>query len=343
MKDLVTRLTRADRNWLALAALLFIGLAVLPIGLEAYNLATVRDVMIFSLFAVSLDLFWGRSGILSFGHATFFGLGAYGMATATVTLQLPPGIGSIVGLACGVGAATVLALGIAYFLIRGGVRGAYFTIITLALSLLAQQIAVGWSDVTGGDSGIIGVPALHIGRIELGGATSQFYLAWAVLLVTTVVAWAVLRGRHGVVLRAIEDSEVKVETLGYSSSLYLIVLFTLSAMVAALAGALYSTMTGFVTPDLIGLILSTEVIMWVATGGRGALLGAIVGTIVVSQLQQRISSIDTALWPMFMGFFFIAMIFLFPDGLLSLGQRLVGLLRRKTTAHRTPPATEIAP
>ena len=87
-------------------------------------------------------------------------------------------------------------------------------------------------------------------------------------------------------------------------------------------------MTGFVAPDMLGLILSTEVIMWVATGGRGLILGAIVGTIVVSELQQRISSVDTKLWPMFMGLFFIAMVFLFPDGLLSVVWRVGALWRR---------------
>ncbi len=315
-------------TWLAGAAVLFVGLALAPTGVGAYDLASIRDIMLFALFAVSLDLFWGRTGILSFGHATFFGIGAYGMAIATVKLGLPAGIGSIVGLGLGTALAALLAFGVGYFLIRGGVRGAYFTITTLALSLIAQQTAVGWSSVTGGDSGLIGVPALGYGELQLTDPIAQFYVVWGVLLTVSLGAWAVLRGRHGLVLKMIEDNEVKAETMGYSTSLYLIGLFTLSATVAALAGALYATMTGFVAPDMLGLILSTEVIMWVATGGRGLILGAIVGTIVVSELQQRISSIDTKLWPMFMGLFFIAMVFLFPDGLLSVVWRVGALLRR---------------
>jgi len=321
-------LSSSDATWLAGAAVLFVGLAVVPVSVGDYDLATIRDIMLFALFAVGLDLFWGRSGILSFGHATFFGVGAYGMAIATVKLGLPGGFGSIVGLGLGTALASLLAFGVGYFLIRGGVRGAYFTITTLALSLIAQQTAVGWSSVTGGDSGLIGVPALGYDELRFSDPIAQFYLVWGVLLAVSLGAWSVLRGRHGLVLKMIEDNEVKAETLGYSTSLYLIVLFTLSATVAALAGALYATMTGFVAPDMLGLILSTEVIMWVATGGRGLILGAIVGTIVVSELQQRISSVDTKLWPMFMGLFFIAMVFLFPDGLLSVVWRVGALFRR---------------
>jgi ABC-type branched-subunit amino acid transport system permease subunit len=321
MKNHKHPLGRNDKIWLTAAAFLFIGLAVIPTVLSGNTVTSLRDILLFALFAVALDFFWGRSGILSFGHATFFGLGAYGMAIATVTLGIPANARTIVGLGLGVGFAAVLAFGIGYFLIKGGVRGVYFTITTLALSLIAQQIAVGWSSVTGGDSGLIGVPALQVGGLILSDPSVQYYFACGLLLIIAVTTWAILRGRHGLVLKAIEDNEIKAETLGYATSTHLIALFTLSAVVAALAGSLYAAMTGFVAPDMIGLVLSTEVIMWVALGGRGLILGSIVGTIIVWQLQQRISSWDTTLWPMFMGLFFIAMVFLFPNGLLSLRWR----------------------
>ena len=321
-------LTRPDMIWLITATVIFVGLALAPVTVGDYDIGSLRDIMLFAVFAVSLDIFWGRSGILSFGHATFFGVGAYGMAMATMKFDVPAGVAPIVGLGLGTGLAALLAFGVGYFLIKGGVRGAYFTITTLALSLIAQQTGVGWSSVTGGDSGLIGIPALGYGEWQLTDPTAQFYVAWGMLLVISVGAWAVLRGRHGLVLKMIEDNEVKAETLGYSSSTYLVTLFTISATIAALAGALYATMTGFVAPDMMGLILSTEVIMWVATGGRGVILGAIVGTIVVTELQQRISTIDSKLWPMFMGLFFIGMVFLFPDGLLSVASRIRGLFRK---------------
>jgi branched-chain amino acid transport system permease protein len=107
------------------------------------------------VFALSLDYLWGKTGTLSFGHATFFGLGAYGMAIVTIKLGVPPVAGSPLGLLAGVLLAAVVALVVGYFLIFGGVRGAYFTIVTLALTTIAQHVAIGWSAVTGGDSGLI--------------------------------------------------------------------------------------------------------------------------------------------------------------------------------------------
>ena len=106
-------------------------------------------------------------------------------------------------------------------------------------------------------------------------------------------------------------------------------------MLAALAGGIYATATGFVAPDMIALLLSTEVIMWVAVGGRGTLFGPFIGTYVVWNLEQEISSIDSKLWPLFVGLFFIAMVFLFPDGILTVFERLRRLGRRLTAKERT--------
>ena len=115
---------------------------------------------------------------------------------------------------------------------------------------------------------------------------------------------------------------MKAQTLGHNTSLILLVMFVASAVIGALAGAIYVTATGFVAPDMIGLILSTEVIMWVAVGGLGSLIGAALGAMLVWYLQQQISSISTSLWPLFLGCFFVLMVFLFPDGLPALGERV---------------------
>lgn len=300
-------------------------LASLPFWAGAYNIATIRDVLLFGLFALSLDFLWGRTGILSFGHAAFFGLGAYGMAIVTIKLGLDPTSASLLGLLGGTGLAMLAALVVGYFLIFSGVRGTYLTIVTLALTVIAQHIAIGWSEVTGGDSGLIGVPPL---TFELFGwryalfDPSHFY--WFVLLLASIVLlvlWRVLSGRYGHILTAIEDNELRARTIGHHTDRHLLTVFVVSAGIAGLAGAIYATGTGFVAPDMIGLMLSTEVIMWVAVGGRGTLVGPFIGAFVVWWLQQKISSIDTKLWPMFIGLFFIAMVFLFPNGVMSLGER----------------------
>jgi urea transport system permease protein len=290
---------------------------------DFYTLMILRDALVFGLFALALDFLWGRTGQLSFGHATFFGLGAYAVAITTTSLGIANA--TLLGLLIGVLVSGAVALVFGYFLIFAGVRGPYFTIMTLALTVIAYHIAIAWVPVTRGDSGITGVQPLSvsIGPWEYIVVHPQvgLWVALAILLIVLLTMWLVVRGRYGRLLKAIEDNELRASTLGYNTPLHLVGVFTISGMIAGLAGGLYATFSGYVAPDLIGLLLSTKVIIWVAIGGRGTLLGPIIGAVVVLQLEREISSIDTSLWPLFMGAFFIAMVFLFPDGFVGLAQR----------------------
>jgi ABC-type branched-subunit amino acid transport system permease subunit len=298
-----------------IAIVVMAALALLPFVSEGYVLSNWRDVMLLALFALSLDLFWGRTGILSFGHATFFGLGAYGMAIATTRFGIDPAWASLAGLGVGVGVAVLVATVVGYFMIYGGVRGAYFTIVTLAMTIVANNIAIGWSSVTGGDSGLIGVPPFQAFGVTFSSPVMSFWFVLCILAFCLFGTIRVMNGRTGLVLAAIRDSEVKAETLGYRTPLILLTTFVASAAMAALAGAIYATGTGFVAPDMIALLLSTEVIIWVAVGGSGSLIGAVIGTVVVWHLQQKISSISIAAWPIAIGSFFILLVLVFPKGL----------------------------
>lgn len=329
-----TRRRRALRPSMLIAIVLLLALLVLPLFLSGYMLSNYRDIILLGLFALSLDIFWGRTGILSFGHATFFGLGAYGMAIATTRFGIDPHWVSLAGLLVGVGLAALVALVVGYFILYGGVRGAYFTIVTLALTLIANQIAVGWSSVTGGDSGLIGVPPFSILGFSFGDPVASYYLALGLLGVCLPGALLVMQGRLGSVLAAIQDNEVKVRTLGYRTQFILLMTFVVSAAMAGLAGAVYATGTGFVAPDLIALLLSTEVIIWVAVGGSGTLTGAVIGTFIVWQLQQKVSSISSSAWPIFIGSFFILLVLVFPKGLPAFIMEKARLLRKKERAGR---------
>jgi branched-chain amino acid transport system permease protein len=298
-----------------IALVVMAALAMLPLVSQGYVLSGWRDVMLLALFALSLDLFWGRTGILSFGHATFFGLGAYGMAISTTRFGLDPQWASLAGLGLGIGLAMLVAALVGYFMIYGGVRGAYFTIVTLAMTIVANNIAIGWSSVTGGDSGLVGVPPLTLFGVTFASPEMSFWLAFAVLGLCLMASLRVMNGHAGLVLSAIRDSEVKAETLGYRTPLILLATFVASAAMAGLAGAIYATGTGFVAPDMIALLLSTEVIIWVAVGGSGSLVGAVIGTVVVWHLQQKISSLSVAAWPIVIGSFFILLVLVFPKGL----------------------------
>jgi urea transport system permease protein len=309
-------------------------LSACPLWVDGYQLGVLRDGLIFALLALSLDFLWGKGGILSFGQGAFFGLGAY--AVAILGPMDPAGNGFLAGLAGGLALAAVIAAVVGYFLLYGGVRGPYLTIVTLALSLVAQRIATGWADVTGGDAGLLGAPPPGVAfgetSLSLTAATGQYILVVAVLLLALAGVWAWCSGRRGRVLAAIQDNELKARSLGHDTAGQLLAIFVLSAGLAALAGALYASVSGFVAPDLVGLLLSTQVIVWVAAGGRGTLLGPIVATVVILRLQTEVSSISYTLWPMVLGAFFIALVFLFPEGVLPFLLRIFWRLAPRSAA-----------
>lgn len=302
----------SDRHFLIAVA----GVAVISVLFSFWiDVSYLRDIAVFALLALSLDLFWGRTGILSFGHAAFFGLGAYGMAITTVYGMPPEGIASVVGMLAGVSLAGLVALVVGYFLIYGNVRGAFFTIVTMAMALVAQYIAIGWSKVTGGDSGLVGVPALGVGSYVVMSPMVEYILISLVLLAAVMLAWWLMRGKKGLVFAALTENELKAQTMGYNTAVHLLGMFVVSAMLAGVAGAFYAAFNGFVAPDMIGLLLSTEIIIWVAIGGAGTLIGPVVGAALVWYAQQQLSSISTAYWPLAMGLLFILSVFLLPQGL----------------------------
>ena len=331
-------------EWKTLPTILFVLVLLMlcfyPKWADVYALFVLRDIFIFGLFALAVDLLWGKTGLLSFGHATFFGIGAYGISIISTTLD--PAYGSIVGLLGGVGAAAAVAAIFGYFVLYGGVRGPVFAIATLALGLIAGHVTVSWAKVTGGDMGLVGVPSLGIEllgtRYALADPLVQYYFSLATVATAFIILWAVCRGHYGRVLNAIQDNELRAKGLGYNTNWHLLVVLVLSASLAALAGSLYSGMQNYAGLDLVGLILSTEVLVWVAVGGRGTLFGPLIGVFVVMQLRSEISSIDHRLWPVVLGVFFIGAVFLFPRGLLSLldmGTKLVRKWYIQAQSRRT--------
>ncbi len=305
---------------LAASGLALIVVCVAPLIVGIYAASLLRDAMLFALLALALDFLWGKAGVLSFGHATFFGAGAYGAAIISTRFGLDPATGSWLGLVIGIGIAVAIALVVGYFLIFGGVRGSYFTIVTLALAVISEHVIVGWSEVTGGDAGLLGIPPLHFPSARGMAPLPPEGLYWfvvAVVTVVTAVLYRLCQGRYGSILQAIDDNEQRAQALGHNTSGHLLVVFVGSAAVAGLGGALYASAVGFVAKDVVGLILSTQVIIWVAIDGRGTLIGPIVATVAVLWLEQKVSSLNVQLWPLFMGGLFILAVFVFPQGLLS--------------------------
>ena len=333
MADLAPAAPRTGRSRLPVAMIVLVVALVCaaPLIVGAYAASLLRDAMLFSLLALALDYLWGKTGVLSFGHATFFGAGAYGAAIVSTKFGLDPVVGSWLGLAAGIAVAISIALIVGYFLIFGGVRGSYFTIVTLALAVISEYVIVGWSEMTGGDAGLLGIPPLFFpsadGMAPLSAEALYWFVVAVVCAVAALLSWG-CRGRYGSILKAIEDNELRAQALGHNTSLHLLLVFVGSAAIAALGGALYASAVGFVAKDVVGLVLSTQVIIWVAIGGRGTLIGPILATIFVLWLEQEVSSINVQFWPLFMGGLFILTVFVFPDGVLRKVEQLVARARK---------------
>ncbi len=313
---------------------------ILPLCLGPYLLSTVRDALIMGLLALSYDLLWGRAGVLTLGHTAFFGLGAYGFAVATVQFGQTAAFGLITGLVCAMAVAVVLG----YFLLFAGVRLHFFAIISMAVLIIAQQLATSWQSVTGGDTGILGIPGLSFSlaghTLDLSGAGGSWYTVAAALAVLLIATWLVCRSRYGKVLAAIATNEWRAKACGYHTSGHLLLVFVASAGLAAVAGTLMAACSGVVAPDVFSPVLATEVILWVAIGGRGTLGGPVLAAIVLTLLKHTVSSVSTDGWPLLLGALFLGCVLFLPNGVrlggLIVGMHRLGRIRQgRSHLHRT--------
>jgi urea transport system permease protein len=314
-------LTQAEKPFLIAVSVLALFLGLYPAWVDSYSLSLLRDVLILSVFALSLDFLWGKTGLLCFGHSVFFGIGAYTMSLLMLKSNLSSGLCLIAALGASSGVAAIVG----YFLIFAGVRRQYFVIVTLALAMIGQQIVISFSDLTGGDAGLIDIPPLNVtfaGSEFVFADLSYYYLGLIMALVVMLGLWLATRGNYGKILKSILFNEYRAQTLGHNTSLHLLSAFTLSALLAGLSGAIFIVPQGIITPDSIGPVLATEVIVWVAVGGRGTLLGPMIGCFLVVRMRQEISSVSNTLWPLILGVFFVLMVFVFPDGIITIFRRL---------------------
>lgn len=286
--------------------------------------------LILSMFAISVDLVWGYTGILTFGHAAFYGAGAYLMATLTTAVGTS-GIG-YAGLVLAVLLPGGAGLAIAGVLFYRGIDEEYFTILTLAIALIASQVATSWTSVTGGFNGITGVPPLELGipGVAMTPVTgvSFYYLALFALVCVSLFARRIVTSPFGTTLEAINHNEAKATALGYDTTRHKTLIFGLSAGIAGFAGALYASYSGFVSPPVVGFVLSTEALIWVLIGGRGTVVGAIAGTIFLTLFENMISGALLFSWTLLLGVVLIVIVLAFPGGIVGLlalvGDRLTG-------------------
>lgn len=302
-----------------LAVALFVAMFYVPYLVTGYPVFILPQYMLFGVLALTLCLLWGFGGMVSFGQGAFFALGAYALG---ITLQRVEGsasswLGLLLALVVG---ATVAGV-IGYFLFSADVRDSYFVLVTLAISTIVFVIANSQSDLTGGFNG------MFVERVTFplpGGASlstvsdlAAYYTVFAFTLLAYLGFRLLQSSPFGRVLVSIRENEDRTRALGYNTALYKTCAFAVSGGVAALAGALYATDAGFVSPSLGGVLFSTGVVVWVAVGGREYYVGALIGAIVISVLSNVLNSLIPEYWQLLLGVLFVLVIVFFPRGLIG--------------------------
>jgi ABC-type branched-subunit amino acid transport system permease subunit len=288
-----------------------------------YIVYILPQYMTFGVLAMSLALLWGFTGILSFGQAGFFAIGGYAVGLL-MSMSLPVN-GFYLGLLVAAASGAVIAGLIGYFLFSAGVRDAYFVLVTLALSIVVEQIAVSQSQWTGGWNGMFLMrPTLTFFGLsyELFDDTTVYYAVLIFVLLAYVALYRFTRSAAGKIVVGIRENEMRMVSLGVSATFYKTLVFAISGVVACLAGSIYGVHSGFVSPSLGGVLFSTEVVVWVAIAGRSSLIGALLGGIVVSSLSNFLSAITPAYWQLVLGFIFIVAIAYFRGGVAGAIERL---------------------
>ena len=304
-------------RWLGGAALL--ALAVAPWVLARHQLSILTDLLIFGLFALSLDLIMGYTGMVSFGHSAFFGLGMYGAAAALLTVK-PPSLW--LAILYGLVGAGIVAMFVAFFSTR--LREIYFSITTLVFSQIFYVIIFTATELTGGENGLtFRQPRLGLPFME-GVAFTGNTLHWFVLAVVTLSYLALRRvtqSPFGKVLQAIKENEPRTRAIGYHVERYKIVAVMLSGLFAGLAGVLYAIQNKFAAPDFVFFVISGEVVIFNVMGGMGTLVGPILGAAFFFLLREGFSRFFTEYYLIPVGVIFTAMVIFVPQGFLGAFRR----------------------
>jgi branched-chain amino acid transport system permease protein len=291
----------------AIAAVLFL----MPLGLGDYWSYQLALYYLYAIAALGLGLCWGRAGFLPLGQAMFFGLSGYLSGLALIAFEGSAWLLLLLPLAALASGALAYGIGALVFRQRGE-SGPYFSMITLALSLLAFQIANSWDSVTGGFNGLKGIPGLP----GLDSFTAAYYVAAAALLVSLALAIWLLRAPIGVLWVALAQNERRLALFGFDGNQLKAVAFGVSGLLAGIGGALYAPQQGLVTPQLCGFLLSADLVIWAAVGGRARLLGPVIGALVVGALSSALRA-RFQLWEVFVAALFIAVVLLFPQGIIG--------------------------
>jgi len=364
MTTLPSFLRRHDLLAFAILAALIV--IVLPMTLDIFRLNLVGKYLTYAFVAVGLVLCWGMGGILSLGQGVFFGLGGYAMAMflkleasspEATAIQSTPGIPDFMDwnqltelptfwipfqsftftLFAIVALPVILSGLIGYAMFTRRVSGVYFAIITQAIAAIATILIIGQQGYTGGVNGITDLRTLLGWDIRSDSARYTFYFINAALLLGVLLgALYVQRSRLGRLMTAVRTSEDRVRFSGYSVAHIKVFVFCFAALLSSIGGAMFTLQVGFMSPTLVGVVPSIEMVIYCAVGGRLSVFGAVYGTLLVNWLKTSLSESFPELWLFGLGGIFIAIVMFFPFGLAGLYTSAKDRLYRKRAVE--PPA-----
>jgi urea transport system permease protein len=321
-------------------AIALILILIVPWVLTDFRLSLLGRFLALSIAALGIDLIWGYTGLLSMGHGVFFALGGYLLAMY-LKLQIPadaanklPEFMNLYGvkelpwfwqpfddfgftLLAILIIPTIIGGLLGYLVFRNRIRGVYFSILTQAATVVFFNFFNGQQKLFNGTNGLTDFKTI------LGADVGQYQFTFYILtIVALALAYALCRwltsGRFGNLLVAIRDDENRLRFSGYNPTGFKVIVFAVSAALAAIGGAFYTIQTGRVSPQLMDIGFSIEMVIWVAAGGRGTLIGAILGTLLVNFAKSLLSEQFPEVWLFFQGALFLIVVTVLPDGVVGL-------------------------
>lgn len=371
MKNLMNVLLGGKEGAIGLMILAIIILLLMPMFLDVFRLNLMGKYLTFAFVAVGLVLCWGHGGILSLGQGIFFGIGGYCMAMflkleasdmQSTAAQTTPGIPDFMDwnqvtslpmlwelfhsfsftLFAIIIIPILLAFIIGFAMFTRRVGDVYFSIIMQAIVAILTILIIGQQGFTGGINGITDLKTLHGWDIRTDEAKYVLYYINALLLLAVImISRFVLSSKLGRLLSAMRDKEERVRFSGYDVAMYKVFIFCFAAVVSSIGGAMFTLQVGFMSPTIIGIVPSIEMVILAAVGGRLSLIGAVYGAVLVNLGKTYFSEAFPELWLFLLGGLFIFVVMFLPDGLAGVYQKYVRplFIKNKTVNGTTPPPT----
>jgi branched-chain amino acid transport system permease protein len=319
------------RGWLArhglavpVAILMFVLFLLVPLLPGEFWTHVSTEILIFGLFAMSFNLLYGYMGQISFGHAAFFGVGAYASAMVFTRLKTAGGgIGMLdffLSLAAGPPLAALAALIVGFFCVR--LTGIYFAMLSLAFGELLFYIVFSWYSFTKGDDGIQGLlPPLYF-----QDAVNFYYLTLAIVTLALLAMWRITESPFGYIMRTLRDNQRRAAFLGINVRLHMLINFVIAGSFAGLAGALWGPFSRSVNPGLLGWQESGVAVFMTLIGGAGSFVGPMLGSVIYT-LLQAVVKMYTVYWPLTIGTVILLIVLFLPGGVL-------GLIEKRLKSHK---------